>query len=519
MSSSLPSTRQRQRQRQRRPVCTFMTFAMTILWFRTSFGFYSFPQTQRWTFRRFRPHSGFLLPAEEASPGIRSTISSHSSSSSTSSFITTTTTTTKTTTNTTTPQILIHWKGEFEKNYSVPFRQLEFLNALAAVLQVTETPKLDFINALDCHPDLLFGQEQVQLYNEAMQYIIYNETQIPRQAMYKATQRCSLVHAMYQIVAMGKDHEELTNKALLDSGDSFADLQQQNGNTTSWCVRARNYGPDTLGRHSHKARSMSLEQKILVTLTPLLSTFTGPVNLSHPDAKIYVFDGLLGDSPTVLARRAAVGPITSSISPRTRICITNTPLPPMAAYTMCNLARIQNGQTILDPYAGSCTILLAAAMMAPHCRTVGIEIAHDVNASAMVADFVTRGLTPPTAFLRGDCTLTTMRHNARAAIGGNAFDVICTDPPYGVRESLGQDVNPLDQLFSSIQEDRSQGSRLVKVGGRVVAFVPVTTEETLEECLPSQQQTQLAGLELEVVQEQVLNDRLSRWLVAFRCIR
>ena len=424
-----------------------------------------------------------------------------------------------TTTTTTKPQLLIHWKGEFEKNYTVPFRQLEFVNALAAILQVTETPELNFINALDCHPDLLFGKEQVQLYNEAMQYIIYNETKIPRQALYKATQRCSLVHAIYQVVAMGKNHEELTHNSLVDSEETFADLQQTNGTSKSWCVRARNYGPHALGRHSHKARSMTLEKKLLVTLTPLLSTFTGPVNLSHPDAKIYVFDGLLGDYPTVLARRAAVGPITSGISPRTRICITNTPLPPVAAYTMCNLARIQNGQTILDPYAGSCTILLAAAMIAPHCRTVGIEIAHDVDASAMVADFVTRGLIPPTAFLRGDCTLATMRHNARAAIGGNAFDVICTDPPYGVRESLGINVNPLNQLFLSIQEDRIQGSRLIKVGGRVVAFVPVTTEETLEECLPSQEQTQLAGLELEVVREQVLNDRLSRWLVAYRCIQ
>jgi hypothetical protein len=392
---------------------------------------------------------------------------------------------------------------------------LEFANALAAVMDIQgDSPELEFINALDCQSELDFGQEQVELYNEAMQYVHFGET-VPVNALYQATERCSLVHALYQVVAMGDTHDDLKDKALANGG--LDDMTRQK---LTWCLRARQYGP--AGRHSHKARSMTLEQELLVSLTPLLKTFIGPVNLLKPDCKIYVFDGLLGDHPMVLARQRAVGPITSGIAPNTRICITNTPLPPIAAYTLCNVARITPSSTVLDPYAGSCTILLASAIMAAGCTTVGIEIAHDgmVNRDDIVQDFVSRNVTPPRALIRGDCTCEAVRDEARAAVPTGAFDVICTDPPYGVRESLHDgELNPLDQLFVSVAKDRNVGKRLLKMGGRIVAFVPVTEEETLQDNMPSQELMENAGLELEVVREQVLNDRLSRWLVAYRCIR
>jgi Putative RNA methylase family UPF0020 len=416
---------------------------------------------------------------------------------------------------TTRPAFIIHWKGECEKDYSVQFRQLEFANALAAVLGIQgDSPDLEFINALDCQSELDFGQEQVELYNEAMQYVQFGES-VSVDALCQATERCSLVHALYQVVAMGATHDDLKDKALANGG-----LDDMTRHKFTWCLRARQYGP--AGRHSHKARSMTLEQQLLVTLAPLLKTFVGPVNLAKPDCKIYMFDGLLGEYPMVLARRRAVGPITSGIAPNTRICITNTPLPPIAAYTLCNVARISPNSTVLDPYAGSCTILLASAVMAVGCATVGIEIAHDglVNRDDIVRDFASRNVTPPVALIQGDCTCETVRDEARAAIHDEAFDVICTDPPYGVRESLhDEELNPLDQLFMSVAQDRNAGKRLLKMGGRIVAFVPVTEEETLEDNMPSQELMENAGLELEVVREQVLNDRLSRWLVAYRCIR
>ena len=189
---------------------------------------------------------------------------------------------------------------------------------------------------------------------------------------------------------------------------------------------------------------------------------------------------------------------------------------------MCNVAGVREGSTILDPYAGSCATLLVAAMIAPTCRSVGIEIAHDgiVNREDIGRDFSTRGLTPPLALLQGDSTDPAIREEARMSIGNKPFDFIITDPPYGIRESKNYNaLPPLVELFRSIAIDRDAGARLLKRGGRVVAFVPCQEDEILGENLPTEEQSLQAGLQLDMMREQPLNDKLSRWLVAYSCIR
>ena len=69
---------------------------------------------------------------------------------------------------------------------------------------------------------------------------------------------------------------------------------------------------------------------------------------------------------------------------------------------------------------------------------MAIEIAHNghVNREAVLQDFAARSLPPPAAILRGDCLEAATRARAREAIGGGPFDIIVTDPPYGIREAL-----------------------------------------------------------------------------------
>jgi len=102
---------------------------------------------------------------------------------------------------------------------------------------------------------------------------------------------------------------------------------------------------------------------------------------------------------------------------------------------LCNIALIQENQTILDPFAGSATTLLAATLISPSVRTVGVEIDEFISRSSIMEDFSSRGAAEPVALLQGDIMDRSMRDNARAAIGDMAFDVIITDPPYGRREA------------------------------------------------------------------------------------
>jgi tRNA G10 N-methylase Trm11 len=153
-------------------------------------------------------------------------------------------------------------------------------------------------------------------------------------------------------------------------------------------------------------------------------------------------------------------------------------------------------------------------------------------------------LTKPTKLICGDFTDPIIRHDALYAVQDRPFDVIITDPPYGIREkissssstgdnsdsdddddsvvgvgrtsSTGLTDGPLGDLFRAIADDRRAGTPLLRPdGGRVVAFVPVTEDQTIRRVLPPHSLCEQAGLQLVCSKEQKLNEKLSRWLVAY----
>jgi len=83
--------------------------------------------------------------------------------------------------------------------------------------------------------------------------------------------------------------------------------------------------------------------------------------------------------------------------------------------------------------------------------------------------------------------------------------------------------SPLEDLLTSITIDKNAADRqrLIKWGGRLAAFIPVTDEQVLEEMLPSQDLIEKAGFEFEFEssRDQPLNDKLSRWLVCYVAIK
>lgn len=418
-------------------------------------------------------------------------------------------------------------RGEDGDSFGSHFRSTELKGALAAILDLPfQNISLELSNALNYAGVELVNKppKNVGSFNEALQYVLLPK--YPRRAYIQAIERSSLVHALYEFVADAENFDLLTDAAM--QRDGFDDMKRGGVNeNASWCVRVRHFGESSgskqdLLRHGSRTRSVTKEREACLALRPLLIQFGGKVDLKQPDVKIYLFDGLFRDNKrserVVLTRRLASGPQISSIDPNTRICVTNTPLVPTAAFLLCNAACLRKGATILDPYAGSGTILLAAAMIEPSCRSVGIEIAHDglVNREHIRDDFRTRGLNQPLGLLLGDCTDDSIRSKARALIGGEPFDCIISDPPYGIRESTIA-MDPTAAMLNFIINDRAKGTPLLKKGGMLVCFIPCRDDERLSNLLPSQEQLARAGLRMCASHEQPLSKSLSRWLVSFLC--
>ena len=442
-------------------------------------------------------------------------------------------------------QRIIHWRGEKEHGNSLQFRQLEFKSALQACQMESKEGQnrhakfIDFAPALSSNfkmADKMSDYER-HSYENAMQFVDFkdddddNDDQgtgtYSNKLLMKTVQRCSLIRSMYEIVAEGDTYQELAKNAL-DSGN-LQDMISEDGTSASasWRVSMRQYGEFAKGdkqkQYGKNMRSpLGSEREAINQMGDLFAELKGPVDLKNADVNLYLFEGLVGKQK-VLARVLTRGAKSSIIAPKTRICVTNTPLCPLAAFTMCNVAQVKSGDSIFDPFAGSCAILLAASMIEPTVNSVGCEIAHNgqVNRENIMKDFMTRDLTAPSAIIRGDSMEKDIRNEARAAIGNAPFDAIITDPPYGIREKTGFCLDPpLINLVKCIAKDRAGGDsmRLLKVGGRLVAFVPNQEGDDISADMPTQKELSLAGLEFVQMLEQPLNDSLSRWLVEYVCI-
>lgn len=96
---------------------------------------------------------------------------------------------------------------------------------------------------------------------------------------------------------------------------------------------------------------------------------------------------------------------------------------------------------------------------------MAIEISHDghVNRTDIVRDFVVRSLPPPLDIIHGDCLCPKVRQQARLAIGGDSFDIIITDPPYGIREAMSSSTLLSSSSVSSsgVEEEIEEGDEKI----------------------------------------------------------
>jgi hypothetical protein len=246
---------------------------------------------------------------------------------------------------------------------------------------------------------------QIHAYESGLQYVTITNLSSSIAAaaptiesIFKNTiERCSLIRTAYQIVAESLNHnnyKDLANIAI--KNNAFHDLimvdNAADETPPTWSIRLRRYGiRTTIDENSHTqttARfgknvrsSLRQEYAAILDMKELVQQFRGRVELVEPMCKIYILDGLQSfffhndqqqqidnnnnnssdnssennnvKTNKLLTRVVASGPKTSIYAPKTRLCITRTPLCPIASFTLCNVAQIQSNCTILDPFAGS----------------------------------------------------------------------------------------------------------------------------------------------------------------------
>jgi hypothetical protein len=233
-----------------------------------------------------------------------------------------------------------------KETYSFHFRHYEFAGALDAVA-VGTSHRIKYENALQYDGNDSIPDSLRTYYDESLQFVGGIDD---LNHVIHAAKRCSLVHTAYQVVAIQENYQACGDAAIANG--FFSDMYKGAVHDYfSWCLRVR----IAKGRrHGERSRSMEEERKALRDLTPLLSKFGGGVDLKNPDCQMIFFNGIKG-SNCVLARRLVDGPQIHKIAPVTRLCITNTPLCPIAAFSLCNIASVRSGYSVLDPYAGSCS--------------------------------------------------------------------------------------------------------------------------------------------------------------------
>jgi len=208
-------------------------------------------------------------------------------------------------------------------------------------------------------------------------------------------------------------------------------------------------------------------------------------------------------SMAVTRRRPNAG-ILAHLALSHRKAHVSTSMEPELAFVMANLARVVNTElregSILDPFCGSCALLLCAAHLMDskfldkeqnsssnsNTRTIyGFDadsFVKDKNLSnAVKEDFVHFGLSQFTPELSTENIMNWRRHELQLP----TLHAIVTDPPYGVKaspvdlneqrkpSSTGREGFEFSELYEIYKSLLDLAESKLEHGGRLVLFVPV----------------------------------------------
>lgn len=231
-----------------------------------------------------------------------------------------------------------------------------------------------------------------------------------------------------ELIACGAKQEEIVNKlcgidlrTLLSRGESFAVRIK----------RVKNYASEV--------NIADLERQLGAMI--LQMTENTKVNLENPDK---TFTGILTENKFIFGLQfAEISPKFSKRSLKHRPFTHPSAMQPKLARAMVNLARAKAGKLVLDPFCGTGSILIEAALMG--CRILGMDIQRRMVKGAL-KNFSCFDITPEGMIVADVKNLPL-----------NSVEYVVGDPPYGrsattMKRTPGQVIKEALQAIHPILE-------------------------------------------------------------------
>uniref|UniRef100_A0A2C9GUM1 tRNA (guanine(10)-N(2))-methyltransferase TRMT11 n=1 Tax=Anopheles culicifacies TaxID=139723 RepID=A0A2C9GUM1_9DIPT len=294
-------------------------------------------------------------------------------------------------------------------------------------------------------------------------------------------------------------------------------------------------------------KHFSQKEKVAKIETMQYLPVEGPVNLKTPDVHYWYIEfwGLdpmnVPEQPhnILFGRWIADGKrdMINEISLKHRKFIGNTSMDPQLSLLMANQALVQRGDLVLDPFAGSGSLLVAAAKFGAYVLGADIDymIVHGISKPTRVNQKVREKDESIYANLQqygcgGLFVDVLIADFSRSIWAGNmVFDSIITDPPYGIREATERIEFKTQRKTTVMTEDAVHypstspyqlcqmykdllqfSARYLKLGGRLVCWFPMLRKDLDSDVVPRHK-----CLQLVANSEQPLSGYSSRRLLTY----
>uniref|UniRef100_A0AAG5CWZ6 tRNA (guanine(10)-N(2))-methyltransferase TRMT11 n=1 Tax=Anopheles atroparvus TaxID=41427 RepID=A0AAG5CWZ6_ANOAO len=292
------------------------------------------------------------------------------------------------------------------------------------------------------------------------------------------------------------------------------------------------------------------DEKVAKIETMQYLPVTGPVNLKNPDVHFWYIE-FWGMDPmqvpeqpheVLFGRWVADGKrdMINEISLKKRKFIGNTSMDPQLSLLMANQALVRGGDLVFDPFAGSGSLLVAAAKFGAYVLGADIDymIVHGKSKPTRVNQKVREKDESIYANLQqygcGGLFVDVLIADFSRSIWSEniVLDSIITDPPYGIREATERIEFKTKRKTTVMTEDAVHypstspyqlcqmykdllqfSARHLKLGGRLVCWFPVLKKDYESNILPRHK-----CLQLVANSEQPLSGYSSRRLLTYEKI-